>query len=107
VSGAPNGQQLATLSVTAFKAIINPALAKAYTAAQGQFIDVTEATGAYQPLTDVTTLDPYGSVPVPVAKMCQLTHYCELHDIHPNQAGYKVIADLVYHSFVKASGTGS
>jgi lysophospholipase L1-like esterase len=107
VTGAPNGQQLATLSVGAFQSLINPALAQAYASVEGQFIDVTSATGAYEPLTDVTTLAPYGTIPTAVAKVCQLTHFCEQHDIHPNQAGYKVIADLVYGAFVKAHPAGA
>ena len=106
VRGAPNGQQLATLSVAAFQSLINPALASAYATAQAQFIDVTAATGAYGPLTELTNLAPYGQIPVPVAKVCQLTHYCEQQDIHPNQAGYKVIADLVYDAYVKAQPPG-
>ena len=104
VNGGANGQQLATLSVTAFQSLINPALSNAYTSVQGQFVDVTAATGAYGPLTDLTDLPPYGSIPVPVAKVCELTHFCEQQDIHPNDAGYKVIADLVYGAFVKAQG---
>ena len=83
VSGAPNGQQLATLSVAAFQNFINPALQQAYASAQGTFVDVTAATGAYGPLTELTELAPYGSIPVPVAKVCELTYYCEQQDIHP------------------------
>jgi lysophospholipase L1-like esterase len=101
ISGA-NGQQLATLSVAAFRSLINPALAAAYQGVQGTFVDVTEATGAYGPLTELTNLPPYGSIPVPVAKVCQLTHYCAQQDIHANKDGYKVIADLVYDAYTKA-----
>ena len=54
VSGAPNGQQLATLSVAAFQNFLNPALQQAYASAQGTFVDVTAATGAYGPLTELT-----------------------------------------------------
>jgi lysophospholipase L1-like esterase len=104
VTGAPNSQQLASLSVAAFQSLINPALSKAYADVRGQFVDVTAATGAYGPLTELTDLPPYGSIPVPVAQVCQLTHFCAQQDIHPNDAGYKVIADLVYDAFVKAQG---
>jgi lysophospholipase L1-like esterase len=106
VTGSPNGQQLATLSVAAFQTFINPALQSAYSTAQATFVDVTAATGAYGPLTELTELPPYGSIPVPVAKVCQLTYYCDQQDIHPNTAGYKVIADLVYDAFVTASTDG-
>ncbi len=102
VSGTPNGQQLATLSVTAFQSLINPALRRPTSPSAGQFVDVTAATGAYGPMTDLTTLDPYGIIPVPVAQVCELTYYCAQHDIHPNAGGYKVIADLVYGAFTKA-----
>ena len=102
LSSNPNGKQLATLSVGAFQSLINPALAEAYEAVGGQFADVTAATGAYGPLTELTTLAPYGSIPVPVAKVCQLTFYCSQQDIHPNTAGYKVIADLVLADYLKA-----
>ncbi|HKA03298.1 MAG TPA: GDSL-type esterase/lipase family protein, partial [Acidimicrobiales bacterium] len=102
VTGGANGQQLATLSVAAFQTLINPALAAAYASVQGQFVDVTAATGAYGPLTELTDLPPYGSIPVPVAKVCELTHFCAQQDIHPTDAGYKVIADLVSDAFAKA-----
>ncbi len=106
VSGAPNGQQLATLSVAAFQNLINPALQQAYASAQGTFVDVTAATGAYGPLTELTELAPYGSIPVPVAKVCELTYYCEQQDIHPKPAGYALIADLVFDAFVAARQAG-
>lgn len=98
VTGSPAAQQLATLSVTAFKALINPALAKAYAAIGATFVDVTAATGAYGPMTDTTTLAPYGTIPVPVAKVCQLTFFCDRHDIHPKTEGYALISSLVVQS---------
>jgi len=81
--------------VTAFSSLINPALKKQYEAVGGSFVDVTAATGAYGPLTTDTTLAPYGSIPVPVAKICELTYFCVYHDIHPRTQGYAIIADLV------------
>jgi lysophospholipase L1-like esterase len=105
VTGNPNGQQLAQLSVGAFQTLINPALQQGYATGDGQFVDVTAATGAYGPLTELTSLPPYGSIPVPVAKVCELTHYCERRDIHPNAAGYAEIADLVVAAFEKAQPT--
>ncbi|MGN6609038.1 MAG: SGNH/GDSL hydrolase family protein [Jatrophihabitans sp.] len=95
INGSAAAKQLAQLSVTAFKSLINPALQAAYSAAGARFADVTTATGAYEPLTDTTTLAPYGKIPVPVAKVCSLTYYCEFHDIHPRTNGYAIIADLV------------
>ena len=106
VEGTAEGQQLATLSVTAFQQLINPALQAAYASGAGQFVDVTEATGAYGPLTDMTDLAPYGSIPIPVAKVCELTYFCAEHDIHPNADGYSVIAGLVTQAFVAAQQAG-
>jgi lysophospholipase L1-like esterase len=95
VSKTPALKALAPISVTAFKSLINPALKAQYDAAKATFIDVTTATGAYTPLTETTTLAPYGKIPVAVAKVCQLTFYCEFQDIHPRTPGYTIIADLI------------
>jgi lysophospholipase L1-like esterase len=94
VGESPN-QDLARLSVVAFKELINPELEKAYAAARGRFVDVTAATGAYGPI-DAMTADPvYGEIPVPVAKACEYSYYCEFRDIHARTSGYRIIADLV------------
>lgn len=86
---------LATVSVLAFKSFINPALEAAYAEGGGRFVDVTAATGAYGPLEETTTLIPYGAIPVPVAKVCELTYYCQFRDIHARTQGYRIIAKLV------------
>lgn len=91
----PTNQNLAQLSVIAFRALINPALQQSYAVAGARFVDVTKATGAYIPLTQTTTLKPYGVIPVAVARVCTLTYYCAAGDIHANTAGYGVIADLI------------
>jgi lysophospholipase L1-like esterase len=88
-------RNLATLSITAFKSLINPALKTEYQKVNGIFVDVTDATGAYTPFTQTTTLAPCGTIPVAVAKVCELTWYCTLHDIHPKPPGYKFIAQLI------------
>lgn len=91
-----NGSEdLAGLSVIAFRDFINPALSEAYTSIDATFVDVTEATGAYQPLTETTTLEPYGEVPVAVATVCELTWFCEDGDIHARSEGYRVMAELI------------
>jgi len=95
VGGSPSDQSLAKLSVTAFQSFINPALSSSYRSVGGRFADVTAASGAYVPLDQTTSLAPYGVVPVAVAKTCELTYYCEFHDIHPMTAGYTLIAQLV------------
>jgi len=86
---------LATLSVLAFKSLINPALQGIYTAAGAKFADVTAATGAYGSMTATTTDPTFGSIPTPVAKVCELTFMCQFADIHPRTAGYALIAHLV------------
>lgn len=95
LSKDPKLQSTAKLSTFAFQALINPALDSAYTAAGGRFVDVTAATGAYGSMTARTTLPPYGSIPVPVARICTLTFYCQFQDIHPRTPGYGLIARLV------------
>jgi len=86
---------LGELSVVAFKSFINPALVDGYAAGDGKLVDVTRATGAYGSLEQTTTLDPYGVIPVPVARVCRLTYFCEFRDIHARTRGYRLIAKLV------------
>jgi lysophospholipase L1-like esterase len=88
-------QNLARLSVIAFRDILNPALKKRYEAAGGRLVDVTAATGACGPLEETATLAPYGVIPKPVAEVCRLTYYCETANIHARASGYKIIADLI------------
>jgi lysophospholipase L1-like esterase len=95
VGPTPN-QDLARLSNVAFKDFINPALKKAYEGAGGKFVDVTAASGAYGSLEETTDrLRVYGTIPVPVAKVCELTYYCEYRDIHARTGGYRLIAELI------------
>jgi len=91
----PTNQSLATESQTAFEDDINPALSTAYTSAGGAFVNVTEATGGYGSLTKLTTLKPYGKIPVPVADVCKITWFCSLGNIHANTAGYTEIGKLI------------
>jgi lysophospholipase L1-like esterase len=94
-SRQPAQEALAKLSVTVFRSVVNPALKTRYEAAGGRLVDVTAATGAYGSFARSTTVAPYGSLPTPVARVCQLTYYCQFRDIHPRTAGYAVIAHLV------------
>jgi lysophospholipase L1-like esterase len=102
VANPPN-QALATQSVAAFQQFINPALKKGYAEGKGKFVDVTTATGAYTPLTQTTTLAPYGLIPQAVADVCTLTFYCQFGDIHARTSGYKIIAELVAKALPKRS----
>jgi lysophospholipase L1-like esterase len=95
---------LATLSVTAFQALINPALKASYAAGKGGFVDVTAATGAYGSMSETTDLAPYGTIPTPVAKVCELTYFCEFGDIHARTSGYGLIADLVAQTLPRRRG---
>jgi lysophospholipase L1-like esterase len=96
--GENANQDLARLSVTAFKDFINPALSKAYTAVGGTLVDVTAASGAYGSLEELVALPSGTVVPKPVAEVCRLTYYCEFRDIHARTSGYALIADLVVES---------
>ena len=90
----PQGDTLAALSLTAFSKYINPGLQKSYKSQKAKFVNVTKATGAFGPF-DTTTLAPYGVIPTPVAKACQLTFFCTSLDIHMTTKGYGIIARLV------------
>ena len=89
------GPSLATEWLAAFRDDFNPMLKRRYEAIDAVFVDVTAGTGAYTPFDDTTTLDPYGEIPVAVAEVCQLTWHCERGDVHPTDAGYEAIADLI------------
>lgn len=88
-------QPLAQLSVVAFQSLINPALKDAYASAKGGFVDVTAATGAYTPLDQTRATPDYGTIPVAVAQVCDLTYFCQFQDIHSKTAGYGIIAQLI------------
>ena len=55
---------------------------------------MTQATGAYGPF--LATTDPtFGQIPVPVAKVCTLTYFCDgTFNIHMKTPGYHIIASL-------------
>ncbi|MCS7475901.1 GDSL-type esterase/lipase family protein [Umezawaea endophytica] len=91
----PNGQALARLSVPLFRDVLNTALAEEYGKVGASFVDVTAATGGYEPLTEVTQDPTYGPIPTPVAKVCALTYFCRHTDVHPTPAGHQEIATAV------------
>jgi lysophospholipase L1-like esterase len=101
---APVNQSLATLSVTAFRLVINPVLKKAYQDNGGRFVDVTRASGAYTPLTRTTVYPPYRRIPVAVADTCTYTWYCSEGNIHPHTVGYQLIAKLIVAALPKKLG---
>jgi lysophospholipase L1-like esterase len=93
----PPEKSLALVSITGFERLLNPALETEYSDVGAAFVDVTEATGAYVPLTEMTPWPSAssGSIPVAVADICSLTYYCRLQDVHPTARGYTVIARLI------------
>ena len=103
-TGKQSDQDFAKLSLFAFRGLLNPALKESYTSVRkGSFVDVTDATGAYTPLEQTTTLAPYGQIPVAVAKVCQLSYYCQFRDIHARTNGYKIIAQLIAKTLPRQS----
>jgi lysophospholipase L1-like esterase len=97
--GAGPNRTLATLSVTAFRSLVNPALASAYHTAGAAFVDVTADTGAYTPLGSTTTLAPFGTVPDAVARVCELTWFCTQGNIHAKTAGYDLIGAQILKAY--------
>jgi lysophospholipase L1-like esterase len=91
----PDGQDLARLSVPLFRDFFNKTLKAEYAKIDAAFVDVTAATGGYDPLTETTQDPEYGPIPAPVAKVCALTYFCEYTDVHPTPAGHQAIADAV------------
>ena len=53
-SNDPSQTGLAVVSVAGFQKLFNPALEAEYSAVGAVFVDVTEATSAYVPLTETT-----------------------------------------------------
>lgn len=95
VKGTPDAVDLAARSRLLFSRYLNPALKKSYTDNGAEFVDITALSGAYGPIDQTTTVAPYGVLPVPVAKVCRLTFYCQYQDVHPTTEGYSFIADQV------------
>ncbi|GAA1299259.1 hypothetical protein GCM10009634_56360 [Saccharothrix xinjiangensis] len=91
----PNGRDLAQLSVSLFRDFFNNALKAEYEQVGAKFVDVTEATGGYGPLSEVTDDPTYGRIPASVAKICALTYFCRYTDVHPTPEGHEEIADAV------------
>lgn len=93
--GDAPSRTFADASVAMFRDELNPTLRAAYAASGATFVDLTQVTGGYDPLDKTTLLPPYGTIPEPVARVCQLTFYCTNRDFHPTVAGHELIADQV------------
>lgn len=74
---------------------LNARLTAAYRAAGVRVADVAAAFDSGN-FTDTVTTRAWGPLPVNVANVCTLTWFCDdrhTFDVHPNTAGYRVIAD--------------
>jgi len=103
---APASVLQAQASVLAFDNVINPTLKKAYlpvsrSSTRSSFVNVTSAPYGKAIKGDDTVLSltehlaPYGTVPVSVAEVCQLTYFCSPGNIHATTQGYTFIGKLV------------
>ncbi|WNV85111.1 GDSL-type esterase/lipase family protein [Umezawaea sp. Da 62-37] len=95
VATTPGARDLAVASVALFRDQLNPALRAEYSAVGALFADITAATGGYGPLEEIVDDPTYGKIPNPVARLCALTYYCRLRDVHPTVDGHRVIADRI------------
>jgi lysophospholipase L1-like esterase len=95
VFGDEPSRSFADASVAMFRDQLNPTLKAAYAASGASFVDLTEITGGYGPLDRSVDLPPYGTIPEPVARVCELTFYCTRKDFHPTRPGHEFIADAI------------
>ena len=89
-------------SIVAFDDLVNPTLKESYlSVARTSFVDVTSAPylkatrGDDTSLKTTESLAPYGTIPVAVAEVCQLTYFCTQGNIHATTKGYNFIGSLV------------
>lgn len=90
----PNGEDLARTSVPMYEDF-NGEIAAEYAKFGAKFVDVTNTTGGYGALTELTEHPKYGQIPASVAEVCTLTYFCDKTDVHPTPAGHQAIADGV------------
>ena len=110
---APAAVSLAKSSILAFDDLINPTLKKSYLSVSGtSFVDVTSAPYMKATRGDDTSLSltedvaPYGTIPVAVGEVCQLTYFCSQGNIHADTSGYTFIGSLVvaqYRSLARSA----
>jgi lysophospholipase L1-like esterase len=97
----PSGVTEAAASVTRFQQVINPAWVAAYASSNVTFVDITAASGAYTPFTQLVNYSTYGEIPYAVAQLCILTGICSTGNIHPTTAGYTLIAQQIVLAYLK------
>jgi len=93
VTGAA-GQQLARESV-ALVQVLNGLIEASATRVGAKTADIAAAFDTTDFETQVQLPPPLGTVPLNVARICTLTWMCFVTDIHPNDAGYALIAGVV------------
>jgi lysophospholipase L1-like esterase len=90
----PSGHVVAEESVQLAQTV-NGDLTNDYEAQSFKVADVATAFDTYTPVT-TTTSSPFGTVPVAVAEVCEMTWMCQASpkgpNIHANATGYKLIA---------------
>lgn len=89
--GGPTGQVVATASVSLLVAV-NAAEATLYGSYGFKIADVAQTFHSLD-FVNQRTVAPYGKLPRNVADICQYTYMCSLQNIHPNVAGYQLIAN--------------
>lgn len=97
----PGGQVIAEESVVAFQNVINPDWKAAYASANVTFVDITAASGAYTPFSQLVNDPTYGKIPYAVAQICLLSKMCSNNDVHPSDAGYSFIAQQIVLAYLK------
>jgi lysophospholipase L1-like esterase len=97
----PSGQTTAEESITAFQQVINPDWKAAYATANVTFVDITAASGAYTPLTELVNYSTYGEIPSAVAQICQWTLMCTQDNLHPSVVGNELIARQIVRAFLR------
>ena len=87
----PAGQQVAALT-TGLQAMLNGAVARSAASADA---DVADVATAFRSTNTTPVATAYGTIPTNVATICAWTWMCSKSDIHANDAGYAVLADVV------------
>jgi len=86
-----NGKFLAAVTSLAEFAV-NTIEENEYRAFGARIADVSGTFRSYD-FFDQAVVPPFGTVPVNVANICNLTYMCSVSNIHANLAGYRAIAD--------------
>lgn len=98
-----SGQSLAKASVT-LQEQLNGSIEGAAKAVGAPTADVATAFSSTD-FTDTVKVDPYGELPLNVARICEWTWMCSQQNIHANDAGYAVMAKTVIAAIPAAPPT--